>query len=199
MFCGCPEGASRTDIPHKTATRFLCAVGVNGNCFHNSSLEINLPRLMMLLLDGACLSCSAVAPKGRAEPTSRIKPHCGFMPVGVNGYCFHNSSLRMLLSLRDQSADWSWQSVPHAAGCRHPALRIKLNLCRAGPACPAGRVPWLTGGGLRAARPTDSRKIYASPGSSRRDAGPYRQKQKVLAVGPMWGANRAPPVADEAR
>ena len=121
------------------------------------------------------------------------------MPVGVNGYCFHNSSLEMLLSLRDQSADWSWQSVPHAAGGRHPALRIKLNLCRAGPACPAGRVPWLTGGGLRAARPTDSRKIYASPGSGRRDAGPYRQKQKVLAVGPMWGANRAPPVAEEAR
>ena len=26
----------------------------------------------------------------------------------------------------------------HAAGCLHPALRIKLNLCRAGPACPAG-------------------------------------------------------------
>ena len=110
------------------------------------------------------------------------------MPVGVNGYCFHNSSLRILLSLRDQSADWSWQSVPHAAGCRHPALRIKLNLCRAGPVCPVGRVPWLTGGELRAARPPDSRKIYASPGSGRRDAGPYRQKQKVLAVGPMWAS-----------
>ena len=48
----------------------------------------------------------------------------------------------------------------HAAGCLHPALRIKLNLCRAGPVCPAGRVPWLTGGGRALTPPQVRRKSH---------------------------------------
>ncbi len=72
----------------------------------------------------------------------------------------------------------------HAAGCLHPALRIKLNLCRAGPVCPAGRVPWLTGGGLPSAR----RRCGASPIGRPRTARPTKRSphRYVYRCGDLW-------------
>ena len=41
MFYGCPERGEQNDIsPHKTAERFLYAVGVYGDSFHSNSLRV---------------------------------------------------------------------------------------------------------------------------------------------------------------
>ena len=122
MFCGCPERGEQNDIsPHKTAERFLCAVGVYGDSFHSNSLRINLLRLAAHLCGGACLSCSAVAPKGASRTTfPRIKPQSGFYAPSV--YMVTVFIVTPCVS---------------AAGCGQPALRYKLKMrCGAGGVLP---------------------------------------------------------------
>ena len=142
MFCGCPERGEQNDIsPHKTAERFLCAVGVYGDSFHSNSLRINLLRLAAHLCGGACLSCSAVAPKGASRTTfPRIKPQSGFYAPSV--YMVTVFIVTPCVS---------------AAGCGQPALRYKLKMrCGAGG---RGRTPPLRmdrgrgAGGIRIATP----------------------------------------------
>ena len=71
--------------------------------------------------------------------------------------------------------------LTRSAGCggTHGSRPATVHFCRAGPVCPAG----------------------SAVRNRRADRGvrPYGWLQEVPACGPMWGANRALPVAEEAR